>query len=303
MNNLIQDMRYGLRMLAKSPGFTVAAILTLALGIGANATIFSMVNTLLLRPLPVNDPGQIQDLFPQQKNDTPLVQFSIPNFRDIRSQSTGVYSDVIAHTYGIDGLAVNGKSDRVVTEYVSGNFFSMFGLKPALGRLLLPSEGETPMADPVIVLSYSYWRTRFGGDAGVMGKQVSVDGHSMTVVGVAPEGFTGLNPFVSIQGYMPLAMMPIAGYPADIVSNRQNRTDRPSSDLSEEQPAESSTERQHHALSEKLTDQAAAPCSECGSNRHFALANRGAHQQEVRYVRARQQQDQSREALEEYGSN
>jgi len=121
VNNLIQDVRYGLRMLAKSPGFTVAAILTLALGIGANATIFSMVNTLLLRPLPVKDPGQIQDLFPQQKNDTPLVQFSIPNFRDIRSQSSGVYSDVIAHTYGIDGLAVNGKSDRVVTEYVSGN--------------------------------------------------------------------------------------------------------------------------------------------------------------------------------------
>jgi predicted permease len=119
---------------------------------------------------------------------------------------------------------VNGKSDRVVTEYVSGNFFSMFGLKPALGRLLLPSEGETPMADPVIVLSYSYWKTRFGGSPGVVGRQVSVDGHSMTVVGVAPEGFTGLNPFVSIQAYMPLAMMPIAGYPADIVSNRQNRT-------------------------------------------------------------------------------
>jgi MacB-like periplasmic core domain len=224
VNNLIQDVRYGLRMLAKSRGFTVAAILTLALGIGANATIFSMVNTLLLRPLPVKAPGQIQDLFPQQKNDTPLVQFSIPNFRDIRSQSTGVYSDVIAHTYGIDGLAVNGKSDRVVTEYVSGNFFSMFGLKPALGRLLLPSEGETPMADPVIVLSYSYWKTRFGGSPGVVGKQVSVDGHSMTVVGVAPEGFTGINPFVSIQGYMPLAMMPIGGYPADIVSNRQSRT-------------------------------------------------------------------------------
>jgi predicted permease len=223
VNKLTQDVRYGLRMLAKSPGFTAAAILTLALGIGANSTIFSMVNTLLLRPLPVKDPGQIQDLFPRQKDDTPLVQFSIPNFRDMRSQSTGVYSDLIAHNYGIDGLAVNGKSDRVVTEYVSGNFFSMLGLKPALGRLLLPSEGETPMADPVIVLSYSYWKTRFGGDPRAVGKQVSVDGHSMTVVGVAPEGFTGLNPFVSIQGYMPLAMMPIGGYPADIVSNRQTR--------------------------------------------------------------------------------
>jgi putative ABC transport system permease protein len=212
-------------MLAKSPGFTVAAILTLALGIGANSTVFSMVSTLLLRPLPVKNPGQIQDLFPQQKDDnTPLVQFSIPNFRDIRSQSAGAYSDVIAHTYGIDGFAVNGKSDRVVTEYVSGNFFSMLGLKPALGRLLLPSEGETLMADPVIVLSYSYWNTRFGRDTRVLGKQVSVDGHPMTVVGVAPEGFTGLNPFVSIQGYMPLAMMPIGGYPADLVSNRQSRT-------------------------------------------------------------------------------
>ncbi len=174
MNNLVQDVRYGLRMLAKSPGFTVAAILTLALGIGANSTIFSMVNTLLLRPLPVKDPGQIQDLFPKQKDNTPLVQFSIPNYRDIRSQSTGVYSDVMAHSHGIDGFAVNGKSDRVVTEYVSGNFFSMFGLKPALGGLLLPSEGETAMADPVIVLSYSYWQTRFGGDPRAVGKQVSV---------------------------------------------------------------------------------------------------------------------------------
>ncbi len=224
MNSFWQDVRYGLRLLKKSPGFMAAAVLTLALGIGANTTVFSVVNTLLLRPLPVKDPGQIEDLFSEQVNGQPVVQFSIPNYRDIRSQATGMYSDVFAHTYGLDGLAVNGKSERVVTEFVSGSFFTTLGLKPTLGRLLLPTEGEVPLADPVIVLSHPYWKTRFGGDPGVVGKQVSVDGHPMTIVGVGPEDFKGINPFVSIQAYMPLGMMPIEGYPVDVISNRQNRT-------------------------------------------------------------------------------
>src|SRR5208282_6786696 len=132
METLVQDLRYGVRMLAKARGFTAAAVLTLALGIGATTAVFSVVNMLLLRPPPAKDPGQIEDLFSEQVNGQPVVQFSIPNYRDIRSQATGIYADVFAHTYGLDGLAVNGKSERVVTEFVSGNFFTVLGLKPTL---------------------------------------------------------------------------------------------------------------------------------------------------------------------------
>ncbi|MFY9528223.1 MAG: ABC transporter permease [Candidatus Acidiferrales bacterium] len=191
---------------------------------GANTAIFSLVNSILLRPLPVKDPKQLTVLTLQQKQGPLQLQFSIADYRDIRSQTTGVYSDLIAHTIGLDGLNINGKADRILTDYVSANYFSGLGLQPALGRLLLPSEGETPSADPVMVLAYSYWKTRFGGDPGIVGRKVSVDGHPLTIVGVAPEGFHWLNQFISIQGYLPLGMAFIEGYPSDLMTNRQNRT-------------------------------------------------------------------------------
>jgi predicted permease len=223
METLLQDIRYGARMLMKNPGFLIVAVITLALGIGANTAIFSMVDAFLLRPLPVKDPAPITVLAFQQKQGNFLTQFSLADYRDIRDQSTGVFSDVFAYQFGLDGLSVDGKADRVMTNYVTGNYFSSLGLKPALGRLILPSEGDVPGADPVMVLGYSYWQTRFGGDPGIIGRKVSVDGQPITIVGVAPKDFVGVYPILSVQGYLPMGMATIAGNPSDFMTNRQIR--------------------------------------------------------------------------------
>src|SRR5271154_1161755 len=222
METLLQDIRYGARMLLKNPGFLIVAVITLALGIGANTAIFSMVDAFLLRPLPVANPAQITVLAYQQHGRF-QTQFSLADYRDIQNQTNEVFSDVLAYQFGLDGLSVDGKADRVMTNYVTGNYFSALGLKPALGRLILPSEGAVPGADPVMVLAYSYWQTRFGGDPGVVGRRVSVDGHPITIVGVAPKGFVGVYPILSVQGYLPMGMATIAGNPSDFMTNRQVR--------------------------------------------------------------------------------
>ena len=223
METLLQDIRYGVRMLTRNPGFMIVAIITLALGIGANTAVFSMVDGILLRPLPVQDPAQITVLAYQQQKGSIHTQFSVAAYRDIRSQSSEVFSDVFAYQVDLDGLSVDGKADRIVTSYVSGNFFSALGIRPEVGRFILPSEGETLGADPIMVLSYSYWKTRFGGDPAIVGRKVSVDGHPITIVGVAPRGFVGIFPFLSIQGYLPLGMLEMGGAPEDFMTNRQIR--------------------------------------------------------------------------------
>ncbi|MGH9775655.1 MAG: ABC transporter permease [Candidatus Acidiferrales bacterium] len=220
MGALWQDVRYGARMLAKNPGFTAVAVLTLALGIGANTAIFSIVNSMLLRPLPVKNPEQITLLAMQQKGGPIFNQLSIADFRDIQNQSREIFSGVFGYQFGLDGLSVSGKADRLLTNYVSGNFFSELGVQPELGRLILPSEGDTPGADPVLVLAYNYWKTHFGGDPGIVGKQVSLDGHPVTIVGVAPRGFHGIYPILDVQGYLPLGMASIEGGPSGFMTNR-----------------------------------------------------------------------------------
>lgn len=218
-----QDVRYGIRTLLKSPGFAIVAVITLALGIGANAAIFTIVNTLLLRPMPVKDPGQIYVLATDQNQAAPQVLFSVPEFHDVENQAREVFSDTTAYSFGLDGMSTGGKAERILTEYVSGNFFAELGVKPALGRLILPSEGETTMADPIFVLDYSYWQTRFGGDPGIVGKKVTLDGHPFTIVGVTSKEFRGINPLFRVHGYLPLGMILMEGFPSDIMTNRQNR--------------------------------------------------------------------------------
>jgi macrolide transport system ATP-binding/permease protein len=220
MRTIMQDIRYGLRTLLKNPGFTAVAILTLALGIGANTAIFSLVDAFLLRPLPLPNPSQMTTLGYQLKGGQLLNIFTVPDYRDIRDQTGNVFSGLVAYQIGLDGLTINGKADRIVTSYVSGNYFSTLGIKPALGRFILPSEGETIGADPVMVLGNAYWKTHFGGDPEIVGKKVSVDGHPITIVGVAPEGFFGLFSLVDIQSYLPLGMASIEGNPSDFMTNR-----------------------------------------------------------------------------------
>ncbi|HEY4741250.1 MAG TPA: ABC transporter permease [Candidatus Acidoferrales bacterium] len=205
MNNFLQDIRFGLRTLRKSPGFTFVAILTLAFGMAANTTIFSIVNAILLRPLPVEHAEQIVVLSTEQKNNPLNMSVSYPDFLDLQKHADG-FSDLFAYEFSLVGLAADGHASHFVVSYVSPNFFSGLGLQPTLGRFILPTEGQSLGADPVLVLGYTYWRSRFGGDPNVTGKQVLVNGHPMTIIGVAPKGFYGVYSIADCQGYIPASM-------------------------------------------------------------------------------------------------
>lgn len=206
MNGFLQDFRYALRQLRKSRGFTTVAVTTLALGVGANTAIFSVVDFVLLRPLPVTNPQQVAYLAFRQKGDW-KQSFSYPEFSAIRNQTGSIFSDTAAaHLYQMEGLRLQGKRETIWTNYVSGNFFEVLGIRPAVGRLIQPSEGNVAGADPVIVLSYSFWKTHFNCDPSVVGTQASVSGKLVTVIGVAPEGFRGVSSIIDTQGYLPLSM-------------------------------------------------------------------------------------------------
>jgi len=217
LEEFAQDLHYGARMLVKQPSFTVVAILTLALGIGVNTAIFSVVDWMLLRPLPVRSPEQLTYLgFPQGANNLDL-QFSVPELDEIRRSTTNTFSDVAGLIFGSreggqnasTGLTVNGQTLPFQAVFVSGDFFNLTGIKPYLGRFILPSEGATAGSDPLLVLSYRYWENRFHGDASLVGKQARVNGQLVTIIGVAPKGFAGLTPMIEMEGYMPLGMMTV----------------------------------------------------------------------------------------------
>src|ERR1700722_16338952 len=163
-------------MVRELPGFTLVVVLTLALGIGANTAIFSMVDSFLLRPLPVKDGRQLVVLAMQMNKGPVQNEFSLPEYRDLQAQTGDVFDGVFGTQLGLDGLSVNGKAERILTDYVTGNFFSVLGIQPALGRFILPGEGETRGADPVMVLGYAYWKDHFGGNPNVVGMKVTMDG-------------------------------------------------------------------------------------------------------------------------------
>ena len=227
LEQLLQDLSYGARVLRKSPGFSVIAVLTLALGIGANAAIFSVVDWLILRPLPVPDPGQLTYLVAQRSDGGYENGFSYPNLEDIRKETTSVFSSVAGvETFQMDGLNVDGNTTPIWTNYVTGDFFELLGIRPALGRFILPSEGRVAGADPVLVISYSFWQTKFGGDAHIIGKRVSINGHPVTIIGVAPKGFHGALAILNTQGYLPLGMAATnLVNKSDFLVNRQDATD------------------------------------------------------------------------------
>jgi predicted permease len=204
METFWRDIQYGMRTLGKNPGFAVIGIVTLALGMAVNTTIFSVVNGMLLRPMPVPHAEQLTVLALQEAGDKALQNFSYPDFLDLRSQTEG-FSDLFAYRVSLTGLTADGKGDHCVVGRVTNNYFSALGITPAAGRLILPTEGLTPGADPVMVLGYSYWQKRFAGDKSVVGKQVEVNGHAMTIVGVTPKGFYGTFSIVNMDAYVPLS--------------------------------------------------------------------------------------------------
>ncbi len=207
LETLIRDVRYGLRMLAKAPALTFILMFTLALGIGVNSAVFSVVNGFLLRPLPVPHPEQLVVLASHQQG-APLgvTNVSYADLGDFRKQGADAFSDLFAYAPYPVGLSVDGRAHQITVSCVTGNYFSALGLKPALGRLFLPGEGESRGDAPYLVLAYSYWKTRFGEDPGVIGREVRVDGKPATIIGVAPDGFHGTYSVLDMDGYLPLNM-------------------------------------------------------------------------------------------------
>lgn len=223
MHTLFQDIRYGLRMLLKSRVVSVIAVLTLALGIGVNTAIFSTMNALFLRPLPVQNADHLIYLAAQQQNASFYSPFSYLDLQDVRGQAS-VFSSVLAYNIDVVGLNADGKANPLFISFVTGNYFQALGLKPALGRLIYGEDAEKPTANPGIVLGYSYWKTRFNGDPGIAGKQVKVNGHAATIVGVAPEGFHGLYSLGEMQAYLPFGMEAIGQDSTELWTRRDNRS-------------------------------------------------------------------------------
>ncbi|HEX5227533.1 MAG TPA: ABC transporter permease [Bryobacteraceae bacterium] len=222
MQTLLQDVRYGWRMLAKAPGLAAVVVITLALGIAANALVFSIINGFLLRPLPVPHPEQIAVLAASQKADLTLgYSLSYPEYTDFRKQ-TAPFAELFGYTLGVRGLSADNRADQVLGCFVTGNYFSTLGVRPALGRLISSDEEDQPGQQPVVVLGYSYWQQRFGASLGVIGKQVRVNGHSASIVGVLPREFQGTQILTDPGIYLPLNARMVADS-ASVLEDRSAR--------------------------------------------------------------------------------
>ena len=206
MENFWKDLRYAFRMLLKSPGFTLIAMLALGLGIGANTAIFSVFNGMLWRPLPVKDPQQLVILASKSRELEFPLNLSYPDFQDYR-QLKAVFSDLLAYTPNPVNFGAQGRPERAWAEMVSGNYFSMLGIEPVRGRTFAPEEGWVPGKDPLMVLSYKYWQKRFGGDPAIIGQTVQVNQHPFTIIGVAPENYRGAYYWIEPDFYIPLTTM------------------------------------------------------------------------------------------------
>lgn len=204
MLNFWKDIQYAFRTLTKNPGFAAIGILTLALGMAVNTTLFSVINGFLLRPLPVPHPEQITVLALQQSGIPGAKRFSYPDYQDLRDQSAS-FSELFAFRISLASIAADQKADHCIISRVSSNYFSALGVTPAYGRLILPTEGRTPGADPIMVLGYSYWRRRFASDPDIVGKKIDVNGHPFTIVGVAPREFHGTYSVLDMDAYFPFS--------------------------------------------------------------------------------------------------
>src|SRR5437588_6625425 len=208
MHTFWQDLRYGLHMLLKNPGFTAIAVLTLALGIGANTAIFSVVIGRLLRPpAAVTQPDRLLDVHATEPRGSSFHSFSYPDYLYYRDQNK-VFSGVVAYTAMPLSMNAGPQPERIFGMLVSGNYFDVLGTQPAQGRFFLSEEDQTPGAHPVAVVSYDLWRRRFGADQTLAGKTVSLNGHPFIIVGVAPQGFRGTWTGLAPDAWVPLMMQP-----------------------------------------------------------------------------------------------
>ncbi|HET9528291.1 MAG TPA: ABC transporter permease [Pyrinomonadaceae bacterium] len=205
METLFQDIRYGVRMLAKNPGVTAVAVLTLALGIGANAAIFSGVSAFILRPLPVPDAHQLVRPMELAEDRGISDELSYPDFVDYRNQAT-VFEAISGEDMLPVALDSETQSDVIWGQVVSGSYFDVMRVKPIMGRTFLPEEDNAVGAHPVVVISHGLWQRRFGSDPEIVGKTIRFSNRGYQVIGVAPESFTGSKFALSMDFWAPMAM-------------------------------------------------------------------------------------------------
>ncbi|HEY5908433.1 MAG TPA: ABC transporter permease, partial [Vicinamibacteria bacterium] len=229
MDDLKQDLRFALRTLARNPGFTLVVVLTLALGIGANTAIFTLMDQVLLRVLPVREPERLVVLDAPGPNQgsrhsqsASLSGMSYPMYTDFRDKAE-VFDGVVAHWQDTVHLGVKGATERADADLVSGNFFQVLGVRAALGRVFSAEDDQTPGAHPLVVLSHGFWQRRFGKDPSVVGLTVSVNSRPMTVIGVSAAGFHGVEVGRSIDLFLPVAMQEtmLPNWGGEVLSKRR----------------------------------------------------------------------------------
>src|SRR3954469_22174153 len=212
METLFQNVRYALRQVRRYPGFSIVAVLTLAVGIGANASIFSLVDQVLLRNLPVAEPDRLV-MLKFTGSDTGHTSsyggdsqqyFSYPMYRDLRDQNR-VFEGLLCMFPTQVGIQWRNTPSLANSELVSGNYFSLLGVQPAMGRLFVPGDSATRGASPYVVLSYRYWTQQFASDSSVINRSILINGNPFTIIGVVQPGFTSV-----ITGTLPDIFVPIS---------------------------------------------------------------------------------------------
>ena len=202
---MIQDIRYAFRWLRRSPGFTAVAVLSIGLGVGVNTAMFSLVDSLLFKPLPVSDPSTLVDIFTASSDGDEYATSSFPDFTDLKAQNE-VFADMTGYTPMFAPLALGERSRLVVGQAVTGNHFTMLGVSPHLGRTLLPSDDD-PAATRVVVISHRMWQTEFGGASSALGQTLTLRGQPYTIVGVTQPDFRGVVPLLAPELWLPMAQV------------------------------------------------------------------------------------------------
>jgi macrolide transport system ATP-binding/permease protein len=201
---MITDIRFAFRMLIKYPAFSVVAFLAIVLGIGANTTVFGIVNALLLRPLPVGHADQLVKVFTTDSHIKGNEPMSYLNFQDFAKQNTA-FTSMAAYTFANMGMTRGSETSNVAGLLVTGNYFDLLQVKPVLGRTFLPEEDSTPNGHPVVVLGYRFWQ-KLGADPAIVGSTMTLNGHAFTVIGVAPSSFTGVDIGFGPDIWIPISM-------------------------------------------------------------------------------------------------
>ena len=227
LDTILRDLKYTFRALVRTPGFTAVAVLTLALGIGANTAIFTLLDQVLLRLLPVKDPQQLVLLTMRGShygNNWGGNAISHPMYRDFQAHNE-VFSEMFCRFSTAASLSFGQQAERVPVELVSGTYFSTLGVGPALGRILTPDDDRVPNGHPFVVLNYTFWKSRFASDPQIVGKTLIINNYKMTVVGVAQAGFDGVELGTSPKIFIPIMMQSqvIIGQPQDMLTDRRTR--------------------------------------------------------------------------------